>query len=293
MNGIVLIDKQKGLTSFDVVYRARKILKIKKIGHAGTLDPIATGVLPLFIGRATKAIPYISDTDKTYIANFKLGITTDTYDSTGNVLKTIDKKVSNSELVNELNNFKGEIKQKPPLYSAIKYKGQPLYKYARAGQNVEVKQRTVSVYNIELLAFDFQNQEGKLLIECGKGSYIRSICNDLGDNLKVGGIMTGLRRIKACGFNIEECITLDELQNAIDNNQKCVLGVDNAFKDLDSVYLDCSQNALFCNGAPLILKTPPNTKRKLKVYGESFLGIAHLENNMLKADRVFYSFKNS
>lgn len=287
MNGIVLINKEKDYTSFDVVAKLKKILDFKKIGHCGTLDPMATGVLPIFIGKATKSIPLLLNNDKTYIAQFKLGIKTDTYDITGNVIDKCDLKVKKEDVISLLSNFKGKITQTPPIYSAVKYKGQPLYKYARRGIEVKPKSRTVTIYHLSLLDFDENSQIGTIEVSCSKGTYIRSICNDLGDMLNVYGTMTSLIRTKACGFCLEDCLTLDEFKNKVNNNQNCLLNIDYPFLSLNKIQLNDSQAKLFCNGAPVIFKEPPKYSGKLRVYFNNFLGLGHFEKNILKIDKNF------
>src|SRR5690554_2762283 len=181
MNGIININKPEGLTSHDVVNRVRRILKTKKVGHTGTLDPIAKGVLPLTIGRATKISSFIVEKDKEYVVECRLGAKTDSYDLTGNHLATSDKKVTKEEVLDGISSFIGHIDQVPPIYSAIKIGGKKLYEYARENIAVEIPVRKVRVHEIELLDYDFPLI--RLRVLCSKGTYIRSICNDLGDKL--------------------------------------------------------------------------------------------------------------
>lgn len=212
MFGFLNINKPEGITSFDVIAKLRKILKIKQIGHSGTLDPFATGVLPVCIGKATKLIDYLGK-NKEYIATIKFGADTDTYDKDGQVIKTYDSKISENELSEILNDFQGEIEQIPPIYSAIKINGKKLYEYARKGENIEIKPRKVIIYKIELLEFDYENQNARILVNCSKGTYIRSISYDIGQKLNCGGYLTGLVRTKSGEFNLETAINLDSIES--------------------------------------------------------------------------------
>ena len=191
MNKIVNIIKSTGMTSHDVVGRLRRLTKVKQIGHTGTLDPFATGVLPVCIGKATRLIEYLED-DKEYLATVQFGKNTDTYDLDGEVVTIFDKRVSANEIQEALKLFEGEISQMPPIYSAIKVNGKKLYDYARAGEIVEIKPRTVFISKIELKEFDKVNQVAKVLVACSKGTYIRSIAYDLGKNLGCGAYLSAL-----------------------------------------------------------------------------------------------------
>lgn len=210
MFGFLNINKPSGITSFDVIARLRKILNIKQIGHAGTLDPLAEGVLVVAVGKAARLLEFI-DSDKTYVAGFQLGKTSTTYDIEGEI---INQKISNENYENIAHNlkiFEGRIIQTPPIYSAIKVKGKKLYEYARKNENVEIPKREVFVKEIKLQEFNKETQEGILFIECSGGTYIRSIINDLGTKLDVGAIMTSLKRTKVGSFCIENSINLEEI----------------------------------------------------------------------------------
>jgi len=206
--GFLNVYKPVGKTSHDVVAYFRKLLKIKKIGHTGTLDPFAEGVLPICIGNSTRLIEYLPD-DKAYLAFVQLGKATDTYDTEGNVTFESDKKVTKDDILEALKTFEGEIEQLPPMYSAIKVAGKKLYEYAREGKVVEVKPRKVTIHKIELKNFDEEKQEAQVYIECSKGTYIRSIANDLGQNLDCGGYLTRLIRTQAGKFLVENSIKSD------------------------------------------------------------------------------------
>ncbi len=208
--GFLNVYKPKGMTSHDVVGRLRRVTKIKQIGHTGTLDPFATGVLPICIGKSTRLIEYLED-DKGYLATVQFGKNTDTYDLDGEVVDTFDKKVSEDDVRIALKSFEGEISQMPPIYSAIKVNGKKLYDYARAGQEVEIKPRNVFISKIELVGFNEEKQEAKVIVACSKGTYIRSIAYDLGQNLGCGAYLSALERTKAGRFSIENTVNLDDL----------------------------------------------------------------------------------
>ncbi|MDR0919862.1 MAG: tRNA pseudouridine(55) synthase TruB [Oscillospiraceae bacterium] len=223
LNLVVCIDKPIDWTSFDVVAKIRGILRAKtgekkiKVGHSGTLDPIATGVLPVFIGKATKQIPLIENHDKAYIAGFKLGISSNTQDITGEIKEVSDRIVFQEELSELLPKFTGEIEQIPPMFSAIKVNGQRLYDLARQGKEVERKSRKVNIFNLNLLSFD--KNCGVLEIKCSKGTYIRTLINDLGEVLGCGAVMTSLVRTEACGFTLKDCISIGDFER--DCNNRC------------------------------------------------------------------------
>ncbi|MBP3925322.1 tRNA pseudouridine(55) synthase TruB [bacterium] len=210
MFGFLNVYKPEGITSHDVVSRLRKVLKIKQIGHTGTLDPFAKGVLPVCIGKATRLIEYLND-EKAYLATLKFGFSTTTYDIEGEVLKTYDKKITEAELLDALKDFEGEISQMPPIYSAIKVKGKKLYEYARSGQDVEIKPRNVTIEKIELKSFDYEKQVAEIYIKCSKGTYIRSIAYDIGEKLLCGGHLVGLERVQAGKFSVENSVKLEDL----------------------------------------------------------------------------------
>lgn len=208
--GFLNIYKPIGLTSHDVVARLRKLTGIKQIGHTGTLDPFAEGVLPVCIGKATRLIEFLAD-DKEYIATVKFGADTNTYDKDGEIVFTSDKKISASDIEKVLENFKGEISQLPPMYSAIKVKGKKLYEYARKGEKVEISPRKVTIEHVELKNFDEELQQAEILIKCSKGTYIRSIAHDMGELLGCGGYLIKLVRTQAGKFRVEDSIELDKV----------------------------------------------------------------------------------
>ena len=215
MFGFLNIYKPRGFTSFDVVAVLRKITHVKQIGHTGTLDPFAVGVLPICIGKSTKLIEYLPD-DKEYIATIQFGANTDTYDVEGEIVKTFDKQISKQDILDVLKNFEGEIEQIPPIYSAIKINGKKLYEYAREGKEVEIKSRKVFISKIELLSFDNNKQSAQILVKCSKGTYIRSIAYDIGKKLNCGGYLTELVRTKAGLFGIETALKLEDIKTLQD-----------------------------------------------------------------------------
>ncbi len=216
MMGFLNIYKPKGMTSHDVVAKLRRITKIKQIGHTGTLDPFAEGVLPICIGKATRLIEYLSD-DKEYLATIQFGASTTTYDLDGEKIFVSDKKINAFDIENALKNFQGEISQIPPLYSAIKVKGKKLYEYARKGEKIEIQPRKVTIYKIKLKSFDEDLQQAQILVSCSKGTYIRSIANDLGVQLGCGGYLTQLVRTIAGDFKVEDSVELKDDINISDN----------------------------------------------------------------------------
>jgi len=211
MFGVVNIYKPKGMTSHDVVGILRKRFKIKQVGHTGTLDPFAEGVLPVCIGKATRLIEYFDD-DKEYLATVQFGSATATYDIEGEITKTSDLKITESDILKELENFKGEISQVPPIYSAIKVNGKKLYEYARAGKEVTIEPRKVTVYEIELKNFNDELQTADIRIKCSKGTYIRSIANDIGEALGCFGHLIKLIRTQAGKFRVENSVQLEDTQ---------------------------------------------------------------------------------
>lgn len=281
MDGIIVINKPEGYTSFDVVSVMKKLFSQKKVGHAGTLDPIATGVLPILLGSATKAQDMFPNSDKEYIAEFKLGITTDTLDITGKALTQSNIYVNKFQVEEALKYFKGNIKQIPPMYSALKKDGKKLYELARKGINVQREQRNITIKEIELMDFNEQEQTGVIRVLCSKGTYIRSICDDLGSNLGCGAIMTNLKRTMACGFKIEESLTINEARklSEIGKLNEKVIGIDKIFMMYRYVNVSEAQAKRFKNGGSLDLlrtniKNNYSDKEKFRVYNkEKFLGL--------------------
>ncbi|MDQ5983129.1 MAG: tRNA pseudouridine synthase B [Eubacteriales bacterium SKADARSKE-1] len=255
MDGIIVINKPKGFTSFDIVAIMRKLCNIKKIGHSGTLDPMATGVLPILIGKATKLQTMLQNSQKEYIAEFKLGITTDSEDITGKVLtkKSVEAKKENIQAV--LSDFRGKIKQIPPMYSAVQKDGVRLYNLARQGIEVEREPREVTIYKLELLSYDEVGHIGKILVKCSKGTYIRTLCADIGEKLACGATLTSLERTFAASFAISDSITLDEAKIRSQNGTLVdkLIPIDRLFKDYSSLTVTAAQGVRLKNGGALFL----------------------------------------
>ncbi len=298
MNGVLLIDKPKGFTSFDVIAVVRKLTGQRKTGHTGTLDPNATGVLTVLLGSATKAQDIILNHDKSYVAGFKLGLTTDTLDIWGTVTSKSESRVSRAEVERLIPKFSGEIEQVPPMYSAVKKDGQRLYDLARRGIEVERKARKVTVYKLALTDFDEETQEGTLEISCSKGTYVRTIIDDLGAALGTGAVMTALRRTFACGFSIDDCITLDDLKLLSEKGeaQTALRSVESLFYDCAEVKISDGQAKRFSNGGALdITRTALKKAEDIdgKIYrvknADSFLGLAKADTSagLLKIYKLF------
>ena len=248
MFGFLNIYKPKDITSHDVVSYLRRVTKIKQIGHTGTLDPFAEGVLPVCIGKSTRLIEYLFD-DKAYIATVQFGKTTDTYDIEGEVLSESDIKVKEDELLSALTKYRGEIEQIPPKYSAIKVNGKKLYEYARAGVEVEIKPRKVVIEEIKLLSFDSNLQTAEIYIKCSKGTYIRTIGYDLGQDLGCGAYLSGLKRVQAGDFSVEDSIPLYDLKTVEDVEKNLIPPIDKL--PLKKVILDDNEYKRVSNGMPI------------------------------------------
>ena len=242
-DGFLLINKPAGFTSFDVIAKLRGILKTKKIGHGGTLDPNVTGVLPVFVGRATKAIDMLERQEKKYTATLKLGIETDTQDIWGKEIATAEPERDVEKIRETVLSFKGEQIQLPPMYSAIKINGVRLYDLAREGINVPRDSRKITVFDIDFLGKTENEDEYSFSVYCSKGTYVRTLCADMGAALKCGATMTSLVRTQALGFDLSECITLDEVQKAADEGRADALirPIDELFSDLPPIFLTWSR----------------------------------------------------
>lgn len=287
LNGIMLIDKPCDWTSHDVVGKLRGILHERRIGHSGTLDPMATGLLVVFVGRATRAVEFAEADSKEYIAGLRLGISTDTQDITGNTLKSSNSLPSKAELEQALSAFKGEISQIPPMYSAIKVGGRKLYELARRGESVERKPRRVTIDKLDIIG----ENEGDYILDvvCSKGTYIRTLCNDIGDTLGCGGCMSSLRRVKAGAFSIEKAHTIDEIQAAADNGglDEIIIPVDRLFSAYPELTVRDTAEKKLRNGNVIKLAAPNGTYR---VYTETggFLLLGEASDNKLKTIKSFF-----
>lgn len=289
INGVICINKPQDFTSFDVVAIMRRAAGTRKIGHGGTLDPMATGVLPIYIGRAAKTADLNPVSDKKYHATFRLGVTTDTEDVWGKVLTEDEKSVTLAEITDAVKAMQGDIMQMPPMYSAVKINGKRLYDLARQGIEVERAARPVTVYSIELSDYDRQNRTGTLDIHCSKGTYIRTIISDIGKKLGTGAIMTSLCRTMAAGFTLSDCHDIEKLRNMPpEDTAKLVLPTERVFSCYDEVSLDDAQKKLFMNGMILDcgrmgISYPADTRLRLK-HGDTFIGVAKVnEENGLKS----------
>lgn len=285
MLGFLNIYKPTGITSHDVVGILRRITKIKQIGHTGTLDPFAQGVLPIAIDKATRMIEFLDD-DKEYIAEVSFGKTTDTYDCDGEVVSECESKITREDVESELNNFKGEILQTPPIYSALKVKGKKLYEYAREGKEVKIEARKVFIEKIELKNFDVETQKAEILIKCSKGTYIRSIAYDLGQNLGCGAHLSKLIRTQSGKFLVENAIILDEIKT-IEDVQKNLI---NPLEMLNSPQIEI--NELEHKKALMGQFIPNKTDLKendflVLVFDKKIAAIAQINDNLIKVKKVF------
>ncbi|MBP5305344.1 MAG: tRNA pseudouridine(55) synthase TruB, partial [Lachnospiraceae bacterium] len=269
-NGIINVYKEAGYTSFDVVAKLRGILHQKKIGHTGTLDPEATGVLPVCLGNATRICELMNDETKTYRAILKLGINTDTEDLTGKVLETFDVKVSKEEILDAVDSFKGEIMQIPPMYSALKVNGKKLYELAREGKTIERKPRPVTVFDISVLNIDMENYEVCFDVTCSKGTYIRTLCFDIGKKLSCGGAMKSLVRTRVACFEIENALKLEEIEKVRDEGKldEIIVPVDRYFDKYPKVIAkNEEEDRLIKNGNKIKLDVIPDIIRMYDVKG--------------------------
>lgn len=287
MNGILLIDKQPDWTSNDVVAKLKGILHQRRIGHSGTLDPMATGLLVVFVGRATRAVEFAEGHDKRYLAGLRLGLTTDTQDVTGTVLEEKTVSVTAEKLEKALEGFRGQLQQIPPMYSAIKQNGQRLYDIARRGGEVERKPRAIIIHDLRLIG----QQDGDWLLDvrCSKGTYVRTLCHDLGQALGCGGCMSSLRRIQAGQFCVDNAVTLSRVQQMADEGraEELLLPVDRLFSQLEHCKVSAAQEKKIRCGSPVKTGLADGEYR---VYAESgeFLMLGRVENGLLNTVKSFF-----
>ncbi len=286
MQGILIINKPQGFTSQDVVSKVKKILNIKKAGHTGTLDPLATGVLPVLLGNYTKLSKYLIEHDKIYRAKVKLGEKKDTGDSEGNTIKL--QEVDTSSLSEEnvrkvLESFLGEQKQIPPVYSAIKVNGKKLYEYAREGIEVKVEPRDIEIYDIKLLNID--NLEIEFEVKCSKGTYIRSLCEDIALKLDSVGYMSSLNRILVDRFSIENAIDFDTLEKTKNNIEEKLITMEKVFSNLDKLKLSDRKKELFLNGVMLTYNLNDGVYN-IYDFNDTYIGLGIIKNNLLKRDII-------
>ena len=284
MNGIVIVDKPQEWTSQDVTARLRRVFNTRRIGHGGTLDPMATGVLPVFVGRATRGVEFFEHACKTYEAVVRLGITTDTEDMTGKVLTEQAVELTRAEFEAVLPKFRGDILQVPPMYSALKVNGQKLYDLARKGREVERQPRPITIHRLELLEFD--GVQAKIVVECSKGTYIRTLCKDIGEALGCGGCMEALRRGRAGEYTAREAVPLQTLLET-ETPENYLRGVDTMFRDLPALTLTPNQEKRCRCGNSFSLAQPEG---KYRVYSQSgeFLMLGNLENGTMSTVKSFF-----
>ena len=285
MDGIVIVDKPQDWTSQDVVSKLRGVFKTRRIGHGGTLDPMATGVLPVFVGRATRGVEFFEHAEKTYEAVLRLGLHTDTEDITGTVLCEKEVNITRERFLSVLEQFRGEIQQIPPMYSAIKINGQKLCDLARKGREVERQPRTITIHKLECL--EFSGNTARLLVHCSKGTYIRTLCKDIGEALGCGGCMESLRRVTAGEYTIEKAVPLQTLIESNDPGQY-LLPVDSMFMAHPAVTLTEKQEKCCRNGVAFTTNLAEGTYRVYAGNGE-FLALSHMVEGKLTTIKSFWS----
>ncbi len=288
MNGILNIYKPTGMTSFDVVRIIRKISNVKKVGHAGTLDPEASGVLPVCIGKATKAIDYIMDDFKIYETELKLGVITDTYDREGKILQESEVNASEEEIILVINSFVGEIKQVPPMYSALKVNGKKLYELARAGIEIEREARPIVIYDIDII--DIKIPYVKFRVKCSKGTYIRSLCYDIGEQLKCGGMMWNLQRTATGQFHIDDAISIEDLNE--ENINKHIMPIEKAFQKntkitIEDRFIKFLLNGVVVKDKALTCKFEIDSTYSIYNNDNDFIGIADRTNEGVRLIKSF------
>ena len=288
MDGIILINKQKNYTSHDVVNKVKKITK-SKVGHTGTLDPNATGVLPLLLGNATKISKYLINHDKEYEVLLQLGTKTDTADAEGKIIEEKDVNIdslSEENVKKVLSTFLGKQKQMPPMYSAIKVNGKKLYQYARQGQEVEIKPREIEIYKIKLINLDKKQKQISLVVSCSKGTYIRSLCEDIADRLGTVGFMKELNRTKVGEFNIKDCVTVEEFEEKYNKNDfSDIITIEEIFKENPKIELDNLNIKQYLNGVKI--KVPAQDAVYRTYLNNKFIGLGIVKESYLKRDWVF------
>ena len=284
MNGIVIVDKPSGWTSQDVVAKLRGVFKTRRIGHGGTLDPMATGVLPVFVGRGTRAVEFFEHAEKTYEATLQLGLTTDTEDITGAVLEKKPVNVTEEDLLAILSQFRGEILQVPPMYSALKVDGKKLYELARKGKEVERQPRPVTIHELTLNAFS--GDSATLTVRCSKGTYIRTLCKDIGQALGCGGCMAALRRTAAGAYTAADAVPLETLITA-EAPEIFLRPVDSMFSAHQSVTLTQKQEMRCRNGNSFSIALPDGTYRVYAQKGE-FLALSHVDSGIMSTIKSFW-----
>lgn len=287
MNGILLIDKPEGWTSNDVVQKLRGMLRERRIGHSGTLDPMATGLLVVFVGRATRAVEFAEQHDKRYMAGLRLGLTTDTQDTTGNAISNCVSLPAETELLNAMEKFKGEISQIPPMYSAIKVNGQRLYEIARKGGEVERKARSIKIHSLDLIGKE--GEDYLLDVCCSKGTYIRTLCHDIGNTLGCGGCMSSLRRTAAGRFSVENAVTLETVQDYVNRKEaeQLLMPVDRLFDYCPECKVNAFEEKRLRCGSLIDVNLADGEYRVYSDSGE-FLLLGNVKNKVLTTIKSFF-----
>ena len=284
MNGIVIVDKPQDWTSQDVTARLRRVFGTRRIGHGGTLDPMATGVLPVFVGRATRGVEFFEHAEKTYEATIRLGLTTDTEDTSGTVLTEQEVHISEGEFLSILPQFRGKIEQIPPMYSALKVNGQKLCDLARKGREVERQPRQIEIFQLDCL--QFTGDTARLRVRCSKGTYIRTLCKDIGQALGCGGCMAALRRVQAGEYTIAEAVPLQELLDTAEP-EKYLRQVDTMFRNHPAVTLTVNQEKRCRNGNSFSIALPDGIYRTYSQTWE-FLMLAKVEGGVMSTIKSFW-----
>ncbi|MBO7148551.1 MAG: tRNA pseudouridine(55) synthase TruB [Clostridia bacterium] len=294
LSGVLLVDKPQGMTSHDVVGRVRKLYNTKRVGHTGTLDPLATGLLVVLIGRAAKAAEYLVLDNKCYLAGIRLGITSDTEDITGEVLSRSVKTVSNEEFIEAANSFVGDIMQTPPMYSALKVDGVKLVDLARKNIVIERESRPITIYSIDSTRID--ENEYSMRVDCSKGTYIRTLCADIGEKLGCGAVMSSLRRERSGTFSLDDAYTLETLENMSEDERAGVLiPTESLFYGLEAVKLPEFYERLCRNGAEIYqkkIKTDYKVGTRVRIYGkDGFFALGEVmeydDGSAVKAIKLF------
>ena len=286
MNGIILINKEKGISSFGVVAKIRKICNTKKVGHCGTLDPMATGVLPIMVGNATKLSKYLVEHNKEYVTTIKIGEKTDSADSEGKIIEKDDFRLVQSDekkYIEIIRSFVGKSKQIPPMFSAIKINGKKLYEYAREGIEIERKSREIELFSIDNISIDYEENEITFKVACSKGTYIRTLCEDIAGKIGTIGYMKNLERTKLEKFDISKSIRLSELEKA-ENKNDYIISIDSLFENKPQIILDDRKKELFLNGVKLSYDLSDDIYR---VYNKDvFIGLGEVHDKLLKRDVI-------
>lgn len=291
MNGVINIFKPKNMTSHDVVAFLRRKLKIKRIGHTGTLDPMATGVLPICIGKATRISEYLLNLDKEYIGELTLGLQTDTQDSLGKVIETSNKKVSENEIINSMSKFRGNIEQIPPMYSALKHKGKKLYELAREGVTIERQSRNITIYSMDILNID-DNKKILFKTKCSRGTYVRTLCHDIGIDLGTFGYMSYLMRTGTGSFDIENSYGLDYIQSlSMEEINDIIIPMDRALPHIEELIIKDEYYSKLINGAKILFNK--DLLHKDIEYTDNKVWRIYCKNKFIGIGRIIYKESNS